>query len=455
MFSDGNIEEIKAKFKSVISHSQEISDPKIDKLFERWYQAKEKFIKRFDGLIYEWPEPVEFTLDSKEKRKSVMEFIDCVQNTFNNNELAEFIDNNLDSFFDNVVINSGSKNAPTGMKLIKAFKFYEDNEVTLHYLQDMASQLIQANKVKGTLCFSVHPLDFLSSSCNTYNWRSCHALDGEFRAGNLSYMVDETTFMVYLKGENETQIPLFPPDVPWNSKKWRMLLYASPNDELMFAGRQYPFSSKSGIDTALYIYNNIIVKKETNYGFFPSTYGDWNNTYISAVNKTPLKSKYFVFGRNLFKLDDYIICGMGALNYNDLLNSSCYTEPYYAVLNPEIWHNEPPKIEIGKYVDCLMCEGNDISETDIMVCGDCAISYGFSDDNYTYCSCCDSRIWYEDAFYVNDDPVCHQCLNDYCFCCDECGEYEFNSQKHYIAPKQDGEKERWICHWCYNNRQIE
>lgn len=455
MGCERSIEEIKEQFKEVIRYSQEIDDPKVDKLFDRWYNAKKKFIDRFDGLIYEWSEPIEFNLDDKEKHKSAMEFVDCVQNIFNNNELAEFIDGNLDSFFDNVVINGGSKNVPKGMKLIKAFKFYEDNELTLHHIQDMASQLIQANKIKGTLCFSVHPLDFLSSSCNTYNWRSCHALDGEYRAGNLSYMVDETTFMVYLKGENETQIPMFPPHVEWNSKKWRMLIHTAVNDELMFAGRQYPFASKSGIDIVLNIYNNIMAEKRAPSLGFLSTYGSWSNYYIDNTSVKHLSSKYFMFGRELFRLDQYVEPGMGARNYNDILDSSCYIYPYYSILNPDLWHGDPPKIVVGNYVECLTCESCDITVSELMVCNDCACSLGMSEDDYTYCSCCDSRLWYEDAFYVNDDPVCHQCLDDYCFWCSECGQYEFNTNKKYIAPKEDGDKETWVCLWCYNERHRE
>lgn len=84
--------------------------------------------------------------------------------------------------------------------------------------------LIQEDKVTGILCLSIHPLDYLSLSENTYNWRSCHALDGEYRAGNLSYMMDNTTVVCYLKGEDEAELPHFPAEVKWNSKKWRMLL---------------------------------------------------------------------------------------------------------------------------------------------------------------------------------------------------------------------------------------
>ena len=107
---------------------------------------------------------------------------------------------------------------------------------------------IQENKVTGTLCFSVHPLDFLSSSENNYNWRSCHALDGEYRAGNLSYMLDKSTIICYLKGAEKVKLPLFPEYIPWNNKKWRVLLHFSENWDIIFAGRQYPFESEEGIE---------------------------------------------------------------------------------------------------------------------------------------------------------------------------------------------------------------
>lgn len=61
-------------------------------------------------------------------------------------------------------------------------------------------------------------LRFLTSSVNTYNWRSCHALDGEYRAGNLSYMADNVTFMCYIKGEAKLQYPFLPHGISWNSK---------------------------------------------------------------------------------------------------------------------------------------------------------------------------------------------------------------------------------------------
>ena len=42
--------------------------------------------------------------------------------------------------------------------------------------------------MEGYLYLSIHPLDYLSISETNHGWRSCHALDGEYRNGNLSYL---------------------------------------------------------------------------------------------------------------------------------------------------------------------------------------------------------------------------------------------------------------------------
>ena len=96
-------EDIKEQFRKVISYSQGIDNPKVDTLFDMWMIAKEKFINMFGGLIYEWPEPIEFTLDEKDKKHKVDDFIDNIAVSYQNKPLADFIIANSDSFFDNVV----------------------------------------------------------------------------------------------------------------------------------------------------------------------------------------------------------------------------------------------------------------------------------------------------------------------------------------------------------------
>lgn len=458
-------EDIKQQFREVIEYSQCISNPQVDKLFERWEQNKEKFIKRFGGLIYEHPEPVEFLLDPYEKRHKAMEFIDCVSETFNNASLADFLDENLDSFYENKVSNSCGHAIPEGMKLIKAFKFFESNKKALRDMQDIASQLIQENKIKGTLCFSVHPLDFLSSSENTYNWRSCHALDGEYRAGNLSYMADNCTFMVYLKGAEKVNLPSFGPLVQWNSKKWRMLIYAAENDEIMFAGRQYPFSSRTGIDTVLNIYNNLFQNSQREYPFsYPSSkYHYWSDDYIdkyspkSILEDTTepiyLDEKYLIISNHLIALPTIIRQNYNALNYNDVLQSTCYTHPYYTVLNPWGYHDikqlsENP-IRVGEEIPCLLCGQELIVHPETMRCDDCESKYGYEEnDTWGSCSNCGRRIYVDDAPSVGiyDELVCDECYENHCFICDNCGEAHYNENRHFVSTPLMGDL--YVCGHC-------
>ena len=233
------MEKIKQQVYDIIQHSQNIEEPKVDKLLNNWQTNKAKFLEAFGGPIYKVGfVDLHLTVDGKHRK--VDDFIDRILRVYNNLDLAHFIESNEDGFFNNTVIFSPNKDIPKGMKLLKAFKYYCDSDIELKDLQNEASRMIQEDKISGDLYFSVHPVDFLSSSENDCNWRSCHALDGEYRAGNLSYMQDCSTFMAYITSSNESYLPHFPHSVPWNSKKWRMLLHISEDWDFLFAGRQYP-----------------------------------------------------------------------------------------------------------------------------------------------------------------------------------------------------------------------
>lgn len=458
-------EKIKDQVKRVLKHSQNLDvDLNIDDLMSRWWDSKQKFINRFGGLIYEWPEVIEFTLDEKDKINRFNRLLEEIDVQYLNPQLADFLEDNKDSFFDNIVTNTDKHpEIPKGMKLIKAFKYFESNKYLLTGMQDLASQYIQENKIKGKLCFSVHPLDFLSSSENTYHWRSCHALDGEYCAGNLSYMVDETTFMVYLKGEEEAYLPNFPNDVKWNSKKWRVLLYAEEDDRLLFAGRQYPFSSQGGLDTVLNVYNNLVVKSRPNWYDVPYKYNQWQCDYVDTYTteiegveqEVRLEERYLVYFRHLLGMNQLIQDGDGALQYNDLLFSTCYKYPFFSILDtgysfkhPDLLLSNP--IKIGQKVRCIRCGMDFIEDSGTMLCYDCNQRYGDLDDDYMCsCACCDSRIYINDAYYVGEyeEPVCDYCYAHHCVVCENCDEPYFKDECAIVESK-DGEPIH-LCKACY------
>lgn len=465
-------EKIKNQVERVLKHSQNLdTDLNIDNLMSRWWDSKQKFINRFGGLIYEWPETIEFMLDERDKINRFNRLLEEIDVQYLNPQLADFLEDNKDSFFDNIVTNTDNHpEIPKGMKLIKAFKYFEKNKALLGRMQDLASQYIQENKIKGKLCFSVHPLDFLSSSENTYHWRSCHALDGEYCAGNLSYMVDETTFIVYLKGEEEAYLPNFPNDVKWNSKKWRVLLYAEQDDRLLFAGRQYPFSSHNGLDVVLNIYNNLIAESTPNWYESAYKYHRWNENYIDSClepigpyeEEVHLNDRYLVYFRHLIGLNQLIKDGEGSLQYNDLLFSTCYKYPAYSVLDTGYSFKHPDQllkypIEVGRRVRCIRCGMDDIEDSGTMLCPDCEQKYGDPDDDYMCsCACCDSRIYTDDAYYVGyyDEPVCDYCFTHHCFICDNCEEAFFKEDECITVKSKDGDPIH-LCKHCHEELKEE
>ena len=258
--NNDEIEIIKQQFREVITFSQGIDNPKVDKLFDMWLAKKKDFIIAFGNqLIYEFPNKVQFYLTDAEKDSRINEFIIKLDEEYEYYDLARFVDHMRESFFNNITdkdfMTCDDIVIKAGTKIIKSFKYFNIEPCHLEDLQNEASRIIQENCIEGYLCFSVHPLDFLSTAETTHKWRSCHALDGEHRSGNLSYMVDNSTIIAYLRSEDkDVKLPRFPGWIGWNSKKWRTLLYFSDDRNMIMAGRQYPIASQNGLDEILKSY---------------------------------------------------------------------------------------------------------------------------------------------------------------------------------------------------------
>jgi midasin (ATPase involved in ribosome maturation) len=129
-----NLEQIKEQVAQVISYSQEIPDPEVDELINTWYANKERFITMFGGqLIYEFGE-VEFHLSSTMRENKINDFIDRLVNNYQHEKLAQFVSDNRSGFFDNRVVNQYDR-IPKGMKLIRAFRYFEsENKALLEHI---------------------------------------------------------------------------------------------------------------------------------------------------------------------------------------------------------------------------------------------------------------------------------------------------------------------------------
>ena len=444
---------IEEQVSQVIAFSQSVANPQVHAIIEKWHEAKMEFIMAWKDYIYELPEPVTFYLSADEKRRRFNEFIDAVDNTYGNSDLTEFLDSlSIDEIFDNHLQRDwyldGQNKIVKGTKVSKAFKYFESNEEILRKLQDQLSVIIQEDKITGTLCLSVHPLDYLSVSENIYHWRSCHALDGDYRSGNLQYMVDKSTIVCYLRGADGQKLPNFPADVPWNSKKWRMLLFLSDNRQAMFAGRQYPFFSPTAMDIVQQVlldslgkrvrawtpwYNDFIKQ-------FPRAESEYNNESDNWLN-----DRYISMHGQMFPMRKLIIEPKKPLFFNDLTDSSFYY-PYYS------WNRYAGtdcEFHIGDEAPCPCCNGRSIVNIpEDMRCQKCYEEWLDGDNpssEFVYCECCDRRILRSDAYFIDGDEaiLCEYCYTDCVNRCEKC-EKEFYTS----AIKYDRETGKYLCPYC-------
>ena len=450
MQSVNEIKEIQRQFNKVISHVADIPEPHTDNLFNKFMEAKKKIISLFGGkFIYELPEVVSFSLDQKTKEENLNTFLDKVYDTYKLPRLWTFLDLVKEGFFQNevleeVVVKTDAKTIttiPKGMKIVKAFKYFIEDKDLLTTVQNEASMLVQKDKIKGHLCFSVHPLDFLSTSENTCNWRSCHSLDGDYRSGNLSYMLDASTMICYLRSDNEAQLPNFPADVLWNNKKWRMLIHLEDKWCGILLGRQYPFTSEEVFPIITKTFNNDFdfdLKAFKNIHFSELLIDDEGNICSGIRNILenrmndngtfkPLNEEYLLMDNAIRPISDVIKDGKNSLMYNDLTRSTCYKRiwalNYFA--NPSTVH-----WTIGAEVPCLACGDKHIEKSNTFFCSNCDSLY--SEDDFGYCTCCDNPVYADTVIVLNNgDYVCPSCFEYSCNYCEDCGEGFYNDELSY------------------------
>lgn len=446
--------EMMEQVNQVLSYSQDIDYELINttNILKTWEENKAALIKAFGGKsIFEYGK-VRANLSPEEKKDRFISFRRHIVSEYQNTDLANFLKFNENSFFDNKVketYRTSTKIIPKGSKIVKSFKYFVKDPKELADLQTQASMIIQEDKIEGTLCFSVHPLDFLSLSENNYKWRSCHSLRGDYRSGNLSYLLDKTSFICYLKSENDEVLPNFPATVPWNSKKWRMLMFTDECNNIFFAGRQYPFFSQNLLDMVRDIILDVL---KFNFDRNGEKFSQWSNENIENFNGINLDQNHILISRTIYPIHTIIKNADKSCHYNDLLYSSCYTPRYmwkkYKYYGDcAVWErDQTPKIEIGERTPCIVCGKYPTADSDTFLCDACLSEYGDNSMCNCICSCCGEYFEEEQGIFddYSENFYCHDCLSKYYSVCSECGRIELTDD---LIVTENGDA--ILCNSCY------
>ena len=323
-----------------------------------------------------------------------------------------------------LLVNKGAK---ISKLLGKLAKFFELSETKYEEFRIAHSQFLNQDTIKGTLCLSIHPMDYVTMSDNDSGWDSCMNWrdEGDYRIGTVEMMNSPCVLIAYLRAKEDMEFGWGEKLSRWNNKKWRQLYIVTK--DLVSDIRQYPWHNDE--------LNGLCMKwikdlATANLGWQYSNLCTYYNNFRDAdYNNFCLE-----LSDEPYSIDVY--CDK---MYNDVYskNQKCF-----------IGIEAPHEIEID-YSGCSECvncgrEISDISDTCMLLCDDCS--------NAMRCSCCGDIIHSDDYYWIDDDTcLCYDCYTEKAGTCEDCGDAFYNEDLNEVRLYKD-DKITWryvyLCSCC-------
>ena len=427
----------------------------IEKWLQNWSHANQKLYKMLGNqLIYEIP----FTYEKPEKEvEREIDRLYYEENNFRSNYVRFFRENeaitdedqwkftrlsNVNWIAQNKVPFTIKYRKPEAKKMLQiqeGAKWFRAMGQIIEYFKDdwdwdkkefeelrKKHAIIFSEKIiKGSLCLSIHPLDYITMSDNSLNWTSCMnwAKDGGcYHAGTIEMMNSNNVICTYLKDKSPYVFDENNEYGVWNNKRWRQLIYATK--DIIMTGKPYPYVSFDLRVKTLEVTKDL-AKENLNwtYKFGPERYNDM--VHIGNLSKMDQQRGWM--RAKSYKKHNIIWDTKGM--YNDMLNDpstnyQCYRN---AVDHTKI-------ISVSGKCNCLSCnqplleenwdneyEYNDrYSNTSEVICKDCM-------DTKFKCNYCHEGHEVGDPL-VNSDlngRICPECLNNFVRRCPCCGKLTY------------------------------
>jgi hypothetical protein len=407
-----DINEITNQIEAVISNVEDFGErePDFGKIVNLWKIRKARFIELFGGEpIYEIPNSITIELNEEQKTQMFSKLLSQMSHEGADEKFIEFLEKNESSFYENrVSYPAEGTDMKEGAKLLKSFKYVLPPD-SLRKCQDIASRVIQQNKVTGKLCFSVHPLDYITISQNNCGWSSCHYIEGDYRAGNFSYMLDSSTVVVYLKTEEDTHLKYFPEELEWNNKIWRMLIHITKSGKIIHYNKQYPFFSSVLMDEVRRNYPGPQQDDLECTGF--SKIDNDSGTHFPQVPG-------FILNGFITSYDDIVEDKSDTLAYNDILACNNFN-PYLSHARSITLLNysredrkatkEKLRVKVGSLVPCPCCDKT-LDDSEHYICTSCAEAAQRFELGLDLCDNCKDEFYKEELIEFKGKKYCAECF---------------------------------------------
>lgn len=321
-----------------------------------------------------------------------------------------------------------------GEKLTRCLKKLISDKVKVDSLQTEYSKIVNQKTLKGDLCLSIHPLDFLTMSY-TSTWSSCFNVfnHGEYRAGALELACSNNTICAYLTSKDLEIEGKY----TWNDKKWRAIVTVEP-DECIMTGKNYPYQSE---ELTRLVYEWVAELCKEKYGEFDKwedvKEGDDTEYRVSlefGYNDFNHGAKYYFIGENKEKAT-----GSETITYGSIPCPECGEKNHF----------------IGESIVCENCDGSFYCEC----CGEHntgdvytvmnggyeeQVCYCCYDDYYRDCESCGESHHYENMYTdAGGNYYCDSCRDEKLTYCERCEELHHNDDIKEL-------NNAFYCDWCYN-----
>lgn len=318
------------------------------------------------------------------------------------------------------------------MKTIRAILLYfdvdkEDPELYNEFIdfQNKYSVILNTKKIKCEMCFSIHPLDFLTMSDNANNWTSCMSWrdQGCYHTGTVEMMNSNCVICVYLNSSTPFVFKEGMEDIEnytWNNKKWRQLFYCTK--EIIVSGKAYPYANKAFTDFALETLRNLA---KTN----------WNQTYEFGIE--PYRDMIHLGSYYRMENNRRWIRKKTAIKHNIIFNSNGMYNDMFNDVHTTYWciRNKVPHAIMINYsgkAPCACCMDNVLEFDDPYIYDEGSYNDRYSDTSKIlcrkcirdrYCSICGNDYGQHKIITIKDGRhICSDCAHRYFKICPDCGE---------------------------------
>lgn len=277
----------------------------------------------------------------------------------------------------------------TGCKLLKAIgkilKCCCDCTYDFEDFRIKHSQVLNQKELRGTLCLSIHPMDYITMSDNASGWSSCMGWmpdDGDtepgcYRRGTVEMMNSPCAVVAYLEGAKPLELTDIDHPTTWNNKKWRTL--AIVHKDMITTIKNYPYENVE-LNMIVVDWLRELVQEKMGWTYETSTAQKWEygHDFPSTEHRHCVRFETNTMYNDFGCSDHYGIIASNALNVH---------------------------INYSGESSCMLCgEVEHFGGNEIVYCQNCL--------DVCYCSCCEGHYTRAEMTWFGDEYLCYNCYED-------------------------------------------